>query len=166
MAEFPVNTHRHDPYKNYKFLIMEGNNAVLGVSKVSALKRTTEVVKHRDGGSNSYDHKSPGRTTYDAISFDRGLTHDPKFAEWANSVHPYNDDNSMDLVNYKRELALVVLNERGKPVHRYSLHGCWVSEYTAVPDLDANANAIAIEHIKMEVDGWERDKSLSEEYEG
>jgi phage tail-like protein len=163
MVEFSVNTRRYDPYKNFKFLVKDANNkTILGVSKVSALKRTTEVVKHRSGGDNSQDHKSPGRTTYEAISLDRGLTHDPAFEEWANAVHPYAADPGMDLANYKRDLALEVLNEKGQPVHRYNLYDCWVSEYTAIPDLDANANAIAIEHIKLEIEGWKRDPGVTE----
>ncbi len=103
---------------------------MLGVSKVSALKRTTEVVKHRDGGDNSTDHKSPGRTTYDGISLERGLTHDPEFEKWANLVHAYAGDAAMDLANYKKELTLEMLNEKGHVALRYFLHACWVSEFT------------------------------------
>jgi phage tail-like protein len=159
---FTVNAHRFDPYKNYKFQLELDNRVVAGVSKVSALKRTTEVVKHRSGGENSIDHKSPGRTTYEAITLERGLTHDPEFEAWANRVHHYGGDSLMDLDGYKRELTLVVMNERGQPVYRYFIHNCWVSEFTAIPDLDANANAVAIEMIKLENEGWERDLATTE----
>ena len=159
---FTVNAHRFDPYKNYKFQVELDNRVVAGISKVSALKRTTEVVKHRSGGENSIDHKSPGRTTYEAITLERGLTHDPEFEAWANRVHHYGGDSLMDLDGYKRELTLVVMNERGQPVYRYFIHNCWVSEFTAIPDLDANANAVAIETIKLENEGWERDLATTE----
>lgn len=159
---FTVNAHRFDPYKNYKFQLELDNRVVAGVSKVSALKRTTEVVKHRSGGENSIDHKSPGRTTYEAITLERGLTHDPEFEAWANRVHHYGGDSLMDLDGYKRELTLVVMNERGQPAYRYFIHNCWVSEFTAIPDLDANANAVAIEMIKLENEGWERDLATTE----
>jgi phage tail-like protein len=159
---FIVNAHRFDPYKNYKFRIVWDGRTVLGVSKVGALKRTTEVVKHRSGGENSTDHKSPARTTYEAVTMERGITHDPEFENWANLVHPYSGDPSMDLVHYKKELTLEVMNEKGHVAKRYFLHNCWVSEFTAVPDLDANANAVAIEQIKIELEGWERDQQTKE----
>jgi phage tail-like protein len=159
---FVVNAHRYDPYKNFKFRVEMDGRTVLGVSKVGSLKRTTEVVKHRSGGENSTDHKSPGRTTYDGITMERGITHDREFERWANLVHPYSGDAGMDLVNYKKELTLNFLNERGQVAFRYFLHGCWVSEYTAVPDLDANANAVAIESLKIEMEGWDRDPDTVE----
>ena len=159
---FVVNAHRIDPYKNFKFQLVWDGRVVLGVHKVSALKRTTEVVKHREGGENSTDHKSPGRTTYDAVTMERGITHDLEFEKWANLVHQFGGDALMDLVNFKKELTLEVLNEKGHVAKRYFLHRCWVSEYTAVPDLDANANAVAIESLKIELEGWERDVDTKE----
>lgn len=159
---FVVNTHRIDPYKNFKFKLLWDGKPVLGVSKVSALKRTTEVVKHRSGGENSFDHKSPGRSSYEAVTLERGITHDLEFEKWAQLVHTYQGDPSMDLVNYKKDLTLEVLNERGQVAIRYFLFRCWVSEFTAMPDLDANANAIAIEHLKIELEGFLRDEATTE----
>lgn len=159
---FVVNAHRYDPYKNFKFQISWDGKVVLGVSKVGALKRTTEVVKHRSGGENSFDHKSPGRTTYDALSIERGLTHDLEFDKWASSVHSYAGDATMDLAGYKKELTLELLNEKGQVAKRYFLHGCWVSEYTALPDLDANANAVAIQSMRIELEAWESDPGSGE----
>jgi phage tail-like protein len=161
-TDFAVNAHRHDPYKNFKFRVEMDGHTVLGVSKVGALKRTTEVVKHRHGNEPSHDHKSPGRTSYDGITLERGITHDRDFERWANLVHAFGGDALMDLVNYKKPLTLNVLNERGQVAFRYHLYGCWVSEYTAMPDLDANANATAIEHLKIEMEGWERDEGTAE----
>lgn len=155
-------SNRVDPYKNFKFLVSWDGKTVLGVSKVSALKRTTEVVKHRNGGDPSHDHKSPGRTTYDAITLERGLTHDVEFEKWANMVHVFAGDAAMDLANYKKELTLEMLDEKGHIVFRYFLHACWVSEFTALPELNANANAVAIESMKIELEGWERDVSQPE----
>ncbi len=164
---FTVNTHRNDPYKNFKFRVKnEDGVTVLGVSKVGALKRTTEVVKHRDGNDNSHDIPSPGRSSYEGITMERGVTHDLEFERWANMVHPYAGDAAMDLQNYKQELTLEVMNEKGHVALRYFMHGCWVSEFTAVPELDANANAIAIESIKVELEGWDRDPATTEPNEG
>jgi phage tail-like protein len=159
---FVKNVHRVDPYKNFKFRVIWDGRPVLGVSKVSALKRTTEVVKHRSGGDNSTDHKSPGRTSYEAITMDRGITHDIEFEKWANMVHPYSGDPGMDLANYKKDLTLEVMNEKGQVALRYFIYRCWVSEFQALPDLDANANAVAIEHLKIEIEGWERDIQTTE----
>jgi phage tail-like protein len=159
---FIKNAKRLDPYKNFKFRILWDDKPVMGVSKVGALKRTTEVVKHRDGGDNSTDHKSPGRTSYDAITVERGLTHDPEFEAWANKVHPYSGDTAMDLAAYKKNLTLEMMNEKGHVVYRYFLYDCWVSEYTAMPELNANANAVSIEMLKIELEGWDRDKDTKE----
>lgn len=159
---FVTNAHRVDPYKNFKFRLLWDQKVVLGVSKVSALKRTTEVVSHRDGGDNSRDHKSPGRTTYEGITLERGITHDPEFEAWANLVHPANGDPGMDLVNFRKDVTLEFLDEMGHVAKRYFLYRCWVSEFTAVPDLDANANAVAIESMKLELESWERDVETKE----
>lgn len=159
---FVVNAHRVDPYKNFKFRVLWDGKPVLGVSKVSSLKRTTEVVKHRSGGENSYDHKSPGRTSYEAVTMERGITHDIEFEKWANMVHTFDGDPAMDLAGYKKDLILEVMNEKGQVALRYHLYRCWVSEFQALPDLDANANAVAIEHLKLELEGWQRDLSTTE----
>jgi len=159
---FIKNTKRLDPYKTFKFRILWDNKPVMGASKISALKRTTEVVRHRDGGDNSTDRKSPGRTSYEGITVERGLTHDPEFEAWANKVHPYAGDKGMDLAGYKKNLTVEMMNEKGHVVYRYFLYDCWVSEYTAIPELNANANAVAIESLKIELEGWDRDRDTKE----
>ena len=159
---FVKNAHRIDPYKTYKFRLIWDGRPVLGVSKVGQFKRTTTVVPYHSGGENSVDHKSPGRTSYDGLTLERGITHDVEFENWANLVHPYAGDVAMDLVGYKKELILEVMNEKGHVALRYFLHNCWVSEFTAVPALDASANAVAVEMIKIELEGWERDTATQE----
>jgi len=162
---FPKNANRKDPLKNYKFQIKMDGATVLGVMKCGPLKRTTNVITHRSGGENSVDHKTPGRTTYDGLLLERGITWDLAFEAWANQVHPYAGDSSMDLVNFRKELTLEVLDEKGLVQRRFFLHGCWVSEYQASPQLDSSANAIAIESIKIEMEGWERDTQSTEQDE-
>jgi phage tail-like protein len=159
---FVKNAHRVDPYKTYKFRVLWDGKPVLGVAKVGQLRRTTTVVAHRAGGENSTDHKSPGRTQYDGLTLERGVTHDPEFEKWADLIHAYGGDVAMDLVHYKKELTLEVMNEKGQVALRYFLHGCWVSEFTAVPALDSTANAVAVESIKIEMDGWQRDTGTQE----
>ncbi|MBA4719429.1 MAG: phage tail protein [Nitrosopumilus sp.] len=159
-VDFPSNARRVDPYKNFRFVIIMDKEPVLGVSKVTALKRTTEALPHRSGGDNSTDGKSPGKTTYEGVTLEKGLIHSRKFEEWANKVHPYESLGEMDLAGYKKDLQLEVHNERGEAVFVYNLINCWVSEYTAIPDLDANQNGVAIESIKIELEGWSRDKDV------
>lgn len=164
MALFSVNAQRFDPYKNFKFRVKWDGRYVAGISKVGALKRTTEVVKHRDGGDPSTTRKSPGRTEYDAILLERGVTHDLDFEQWANRV--WNTQTALgaevSLKDFRKDIIIEVYNETGQLVLAYKIYRCWVSEYQALPDLDANANAVAIQHIKLENEGWERDIVVSE----
>jgi len=164
MAQFTVNAQRFDPYKNFKFRVKWDGNYVAGVSKVSGLKKTTEVVKHREGGDPSSSRKSPGRTEYDAITLERGVTHDVAFEQWANKVWNYGSalGSEVSLKDFRKEVRIELYNEAGQLVIAYNVHRCWVSEYLAQPDLDANANAVAIQHIKLENEGWERDTSVTE----
>jgi phage tail-like protein len=164
MAEFVINPSRHDPYKNFKFLLKWDGRYVAGVSKVSALKRTTEVVKHRDGGDPSSSRKSPGRTEFEAVTLERGVTHDPEFETWAKKVWDLGAGQGAEvsLADFRKDVILELLNEAGQVVQSYHLFRCWVSEFQALPDLDANANAVAIQHLKLENEGWERDPSVVE----
>jgi len=164
MAQFVVNASRFDPYKNFKFRVRWDGRYVAGISKVSALKRTTEVVKHRDGGDPSSSRKSPGRTEFDAITLERGVTHDTDFEAWAAKVWQLQAGlgSEVSLANFRKDIILEMYNEAGQLAIAYKVFRCWVSEYQALPDLDANANAVAIQHIKLENEGWERDYSQLE----
>jgi phage tail-like protein len=164
MAEFTVNTTRFDPYKNFKFRIKWDGQYVAGISKVGMLKRTTEVVKHRHGGDPSSSRKSPGRNEYDAITLERGVTHDPAFEAWAGKVWQLGValGAEVSLKDFRKDLTIEVYNEAGQKAIAYNVYRCWVSEYQALPDLDANANAVAIQHIKLENEGWARDLSVTE----
>jgi phage tail-like protein len=164
MSEFTVNASRFDPYKNFKFRVKWDGQYVAGVSKVTLLKRTTEVVTHRDGGDPSSSHKSPGRTEYDAITLERGVTHSVAFEQWANKVWNYGSGLGAEtsLADFRKDIILELLNESGQVAIAYKIYRCWVSEYQALPELDANANAVAIQSIKLENEGWERDYDVSE----
>jgi phage tail-like protein len=170
-APFTVNATRLDPYKNYRFRVKWNNAYVAGISKVSALKRTTEVVKFRDGGDESSTRLSPGRTNFEAITLERGVTYDTSFEQWTNKVWNYSNaqasmsDQEVSLKDFRKDLILDVFNEAGQKVLSYFIYRCWVSEYQALPELDANANAVAIQHIKLENEGWERDLSVVEQPE-
>src|SRR5262249_32012897 len=164
MAQFSVNAQRLDPYKNFKFRLKWDGRYVAGISKCSALKRTTEVVEHRAGGDPSTSHKSPGRSKYEAITLERGVTHDVDFEQWANKVwnFPGVGEAAVSLKDFRKDLTIEVCNEAGQVALAYKIYRAWVSEFQALPDLDANANAVAIQHIKLENEGWERDYDVPE----
>ncbi len=164
MAQFSVNPTRFDPYKNFKFRVRWDGQYVAGISKVSALKRTTEVVKHREGGDPSSSRKSPGRTEYEAITLERGVTHDKEFEQWANKVWNFGSGlgAEVSLKDFRKDIIIELYNEAGQLVIAYRVFRAWVSEFQALPDLDANANAVAIQHLKLENEGWERDYEVAE----
>jgi phage tail-like protein len=162
--EFTVNTERYDPYKNFKFRVMWDGKYVAGVSKVGGLTRTTQVVTHREGGSPSLAHRSPGQTEYNAITLERGVTHDEDFEQWANKVWTYGNapGQEVSLKDFRKDIIIELYNEAGQKVLAYKVYRCWVSEYTALPELDASANAVAIQSLKLENEGWERDTDVAE----
>jgi phage tail-like protein len=164
---FTVNTDRFDPYKSYCFLVYFGidTTPVAGLSKVSGLKRSSDPIEYKEGG-NAIIRQGLGRTKYDPITLERGVTHDTDFEEWANAAQVLDKGSpSTSLKLLRREIRIELLNEERQPVQRYTVHRCWVCEYQALPDLDAGGNAVAIEHIKLMNEGWERDLSLGEPLE-
>ena len=161
MAEFTINVQRFDPYQNFKFRVKWDGRYVAGVSKVSALKRSTEVVEYREGGDPSSSHKSPGRTKYEAITLERGITHDSDFEEWANKVRHVGSGLSgeVSLKDYRKDVIIEVYNSTTQLVITYKLLRCWVSEYQAFTELDANS--VVIETLRLENEGWERSQVLT-----
>ncbi len=164
MAQFSVNATRFDPYKNFKFRVKWDGRYVAGISKVGAMKRSTEPVEHREGGDPSTTRKSPGRTKFEAITLERGVTHDTEFEKWANKVWNFGSGlgAEVSLKDFRKDLIIEVYNEAGQLAIAYKVFRCWVSEYQALPDLDANANAVAIQTLKLENEGWERDYDVVE----
>lgn len=162
---FSVNTTRFDPYKNFRFLVyLEQSTApVAAVSKVGGLKRSSDVIEYKEGG-NALIRKGLGRTKYDPITLERGVTHDTEFEKWANKVWNYGAGLGMEvsLKDFRKDILIEVYNEAGQKVITYKVYRCWVSEFQSLPDLDANANAVAIQHIKLENEGWERDQEVTE----
>lgn len=164
---FPANAHRYDPYRTFKFQVLIGGKTVAGLSKMGALKRTTEAVKWRSAGDVSSQRVIPGGSAFEAVSLEQGLTHDAVFEEWANTVNNLEGDAAVNMKDYRREVVINVLNLRGEPALSYILSRAWVSEYQALPEMDANSmNAIGIQSIKIEHEGFKRDTDLAEPVEG
>lgn len=164
MAQFTVNPHRFDPYKNFKFRVKWDGRVVAGVSKVSSLTRTTEVVEHREGSDPSSSRKSPGRTEYEPVTLERGVTHDMEFEQWANKVWNLRaaPGKEVSLKDFRKDVQLELVNEAGQVVLAYRIFRCWPSQFRALPDLDANATAVAIESLVLQNEGWERDYDVPE----
>lgn len=164
MAQFSVNANRFDPYKNFKFRIKWDGKFVAGVAKVGGLKRTTEVVEHREGGDPSTVRKSPGQSKFEAITLERGITHDLEFEAWANKVWSFGAGlgSESSLADFRKDVIIEMYNEAGQLAIAYQVFRCWVSEYQALPELDASANAVAIQTLKLENEGWQRDESVTE----
>ena len=162
--QFSVNPQRFDPYKNFKFRVKWDGKFVAGVSKVGALKRTTEMIEHREGGDPSSTRKSPGQSKFEAITLERGVTHDPEFEKWANKVWNFGSGlgAEVSLKDFRKDLIIEMYNEAGQLAIAYKVFRCWVSEYQALPELDASANAVAIQTLKLENEGWERDYEVAE----
>ncbi len=163
MAEFTVNATRFDPYKSFMFRVMWDGVYVAGLSKMGALKRSTDPITHRVGGDPSHERKSPGKSKFEAVVLERGVTHDPAFEAWANLVH--STKSPISLANFRKDITVDVFNEADQKVLSYHLHRCWPSEYQALPQLDAGTAAIAIQTLKLEVETWERDESVAEPQE-
>lgn len=163
MPQFVVNADRHDPYRNFKFRIKIDGEYVAGLSKCSALKKTTEMVEWWESGDLSTSYKLPGKTSYDAITLEAGVTHDTTFEEWANKVNNYQSGGLTSLKEFRKDyINIDVFNLAGQLVLSYIVHRCWVSEYQALPELDASGNAVMIQTIKIENEGWERDNGVPE----
>ena len=163
MPQFAVNTHRGDPYKNFKFRVMWDGRFVAGISKVSPLKRTTEPVVWRSGAANSQQTMVPGQTEYDPITLERGITHDTEFEDWANQVFSIESDQAVSLKDLRKDVRIELYNLAGQLVIAYNVFRCWVSEYQAVPELDAAGDScIAIESITLRHEGWARDVDVKE----
>lgn len=160
MTQFSVNPNRMDPYKNFKFQVKWDGKYIAGISKISCLKRSTTPVVHRDGHEQSSSHLSPGSWRFEPIVLERGVTHDTEFENWANLS--YQIASPMSLKNFRKDIYIELLNEQGVVVKAFKVYRCWVSEYQVLPDLDANANLVAIESITLENEGWERDTSVAE----
>ncbi|MFQ6123146.1 MAG: phage tail protein [Candidatus Heimdallarchaeota archaeon] len=160
--KFTVNPHRSDPYRNFKFRVIWDGRPVAGITKVSPLQRITEVIEYREGGDPSLIHKLPARTKYAPITLEQGVTHDTAFEDWANLVHNLQGDAAMSLKNYRKDIIIQLLNQQGTVVKAYKVYRCWVSEYQALPELNANSPTVAIERITLENEGWERDTEVTE----
>jgi phage tail-like protein len=162
MAKFTVNATRFDPYLGFRFQIKIDGQSVAGLNKCSALTRTTEVTPWYEGGDSSGPHQIPGKTTYAAITLEAGVTHDTTFENWANKVNNFQGDPAMSLATFRKDITIEVYNHQGQKVLAYNVFRCWVSEYQALPQLDASTNAVMISTIKLENEGWIRDTSVTE----
>jgi phage tail-like protein len=164
MTEFSVNTHRFDPYKNFKFRVKWQNKIVPGIFRVSGLNRSTAVVEHRDGGDPNVVQKSPGTTTFAPLTLERARTHDTAFEKWADDVFKLGASlgDEIKLKKYRRDIVIEIMNEAGQLAFAWNVYRCWPQHYDAFIALDANADATLIERLILAHEGFERDVSVTE----
>jgi phage tail-like protein len=162
MARMTPQTNRFDPYRTFRFRIKWDNQYVAGMTKMGALRRTTEMVEYREAGENITSRKLPGKSSYAAVTLESGVTYDTAFEDWANLVNDFASHSITSLPDFRKNITVEVFNEAGQKALSFNLFRCWVSEYQALPDLDAGANAVAITTIKLEYEWFERDKSVVE----
>jgi phage tail-like protein len=162
MARLTPATNRFDPYRNFRFKVKWDNTYVAALSKMTALKRSTEMVEWREAGENIISRKLPGKTKFEGVTLEAGLTYDTSFQDWANLVNDFTSHSLVNLAEFRKNITIDVFNESGVKVISYNLYRCWPSEYQAMPDLDAGANAVAITTLKLEVEWWERDNAVTE----
>jgi len=160
---FVANAHRYDPYRTFMFQIVLDGSPVAGLSKMGALKKTTEAVKWRTAGDPAHERVMPGGTSYEPVTLEQGLTHDTKFEDWANLVNNIQGSAAMSLVNFRKDIVINVLNLQGAVAISYKLYRAWVSEFQALPDFDAKSmNTVGIQTLTLQHEGWERDTAVSE----
>ncbi len=162
MARMTPQTNRFDPYRNFRFKVKWDGQYVAGLTKMGALKRTTEMVEFREAGENITSRKLPGKSSYTAVSLEAGITYDTTFEDWANLVNDFASHSITSLGEFRKNITVDVFNEAGVKALSYNLYRAWVSEYQALPDLDAGANAVAITTIKLEFEWFERDLAVQE----
>lgn len=166
MPLVPKNAQRLTPYANFRFRVKWDDTYVLGVSKVSGLSRSTEVIRHREGGEPSPIHLAPGQTEYGPITMERGVSYDVTFEQWANKVFDWTNSDAANgqnpsLLDFRKDLTIEVFNEAGQKVIAYNVHRAWVSEFHAMSDLDGLGDALVVESIVIQNEGWERDDTVS-----
>jgi phage tail-like protein len=160
---FPANAHRYDPYRTFMFQVVIDGKPVAGLKKMSVLKKSTEAVKWRSAGDPTHERVMPGGTSYEPITLEQGLTHDPVFENWANLVNNIQGNAAMSLVNYRKDIVLNVLNLQGTIAIAYQVKRAWVSEFQALPEFDAGTmNAVGIQTITIQHEGWRRDPAVAE----
>jgi phage tail-like protein len=172
MAQFTKNPQRLTPYANFRFQILFDTDVVAGVSKVGGLSRTTQVIKHREGADPRAIHLAPGQTEYGPLTFERGVSYDKAFDQWANKTFDYQNSigpapttPNTSLLDFRKTITINIYNEAGQKVLAYIVYNCWVSEFHAMSELDGSGNALVIESITVQNEGWTRDWTATEQAE-
>ncbi|MFK7849194.1 MAG: phage tail protein [Rhodothermales bacterium] len=163
--QFTVNTHRVDPYKQFKFRVKWDGRYIPGVTSVSGLHRETEVIEHREGGDSNSIRKSPGPTNYSSIVLTRGRTHDTSFEEWADLVLRFSGGfgNEMSLKDFRKDITIELYNEAGQLVMAFNVFRSWPSEYEAFDHFSSRERGdVVIETLVLETEGWTRDVAVTE----
>lgn len=153
-------TDKRDPYRNFNFRILLGGVEVAACRKVSGLTASVEVVKFRAGNNlSTVDELSPGRVMYEAITLEAGITNDAAFKDWANTLIHHEGKPTPRLAEpgFRRDIQILIYdvdNDHARPVKKFSVFKAWVSKFTALSELAADANEVLIETIEIQHEGF------------
>lgn len=153
----PARASQFDPYRKFKFRIKFNNQPVAGLTKCSALTVSVESKEFRSGDMDSFKHKLPGMVSFEPITLEQGVTADKTFEAWATAMSNYLANQGADAEktpdDFRKDVDIEVYNLDNQMVKAYRVFQCWVSKYTAVPDLDAMSGDFMIQTLVLENEG-------------
>lgn len=151
-----------DPYRTFKFRVRFGNTTVAGISKVSMLTRTVTPNELKEGGDMFGPRQNPSAVHYEDVTLEKGLTASNEFEDWANAVVQLQVDPG-SVSGFKRTVYIDVfdlngnpLDGKSQPITSYKLNKCWITKYSALPELDAGSGGVGIQSVTLRHEGWER----------
>lgn len=153
----PPRTSQFDPFRKFKFRIKIANQVVAALTKCSALTVSVESKEFRAGDMDSFKQKLPGLVSFEPITLEQGVTNDKTFEAWATAMANYLGNKGADSQktpdNFRKEIDIEIYNLNNQKVKAYRVYQCWVSKYTAVPDLDASSGDVMIQTLVLENEG-------------
>jgi phage tail-like protein len=160
VSSFRGNTHRLDPYKNFKLRVTWDGSSVPGVDRASPLGWQADVTEYRDGADPDTVHHLPGRIHYEAIALEREVTRDTAFEQWADQVRRLSPGAGQTGASYRKNIRVEVLDAAGRVVLAYDAYQCWPSGYRVLAGLDAAGRGRVTEELTLSCEGWQRDAGV------
>lgn len=120
-------------------------------SAVSGLSMSVEVETYQEGGENNYEHKFPGRVTWENLVFKRGITNDNNLFNWFElTVGP----GFMLTDSFSRATAgVTMLSANGKRLRSWVIQDAFPVRWKG-PDFDANNDEVPTEELEVAHHGF------------
>ena len=153
----PPRASKFDPYRKFKFRIKIDGKVVAALTKCSALTVSVASTEFRSGEMDAFKQKLPGQVTFEPITLEQGVTDDKTFELWATAMANYMGNKGADSEktpdDFRKDLDIEIYNLNNERVKAYRVYNCWVSKYTAVPDLDAASSDVMIQTLELQNEG-------------